>query len=160
MFPIRPIEVFAFLALAVLAAFCLAEDAAAPVADDGFQVVVPDARTCAALAVYESKAQDWFLRAMIARASLNASNAGMPDPHCDQGLRRAIAGPLDTFDWQTALDAVDVVESGDYAIAPEACLNVTRAIPLDRPNLSSADVSEAAAAKCVVGNTAFAGGDL
>lgn len=116
--------------------------------------VITDARTCAALAVYErSTVDDWSQRAAIAAATLNAQKTSGADPDCGKGLASALSGPFKPILWQNALDAVDAVASGSYTL-PDACARATVVIPVS----AEPSPAEPARAQCVISDLAFVGG--
>ncbi|WP_372380267.1 hypothetical protein [Xanthomonas sp. NCPPB 1062] len=96
------------------------------------QLSITSPRFCAALAVYElATVDDWGLRAGIARAALNGFAAAGRVPDCAQGVAAALTdGDFTPRRWQEALDAVDAVDSGDYAL-PDACARANAIIPAD-----------------------------
>lgn len=118
-------------------------------------VAIHDTRTCAAVAVYTSStADDWSQRAAIARANLNLFKAaGVPD--CYPELVTILGDGLDDYRWQAALDAVDAVASGSYAL-PLACERADTVIPLTagRGGLP-ASVAMSARSQCVINGLAF-----
>lgn len=88
---------------------------------------VTDPRVCAATAVYIlATADDWGQRAVIANAVLNQYAAGGPD--CREPLQTALSSDFDVLRWQQALDAVDAVASGSYALPP-GCIRANRVVP-------------------------------
>lgn len=104
------------------------------------------ARECAIRAVYHlSTDDDWGQRALIASTVLNrvsSPDAGIP---CGLPASPASVGVLpNSYQWQSAVDAVDAVASGSYVV-PMACtgaVEVVRASAVPR-------------AQCVVGDLAF-----
>lgn len=121
-------------------------------------VVITDARTCAALAVYQgATADDWGQRAALANAALS-SFQGDPDaavpgqaPDCGPGVAAALSSDFSPRRWQAALDAVDAVASGTYRV-PDACARSTPlATPLALPASPPADAATASSdrAQCV-----------
>lgn len=116
--------------LAVYAAAALAIVACTPRADvqpDQFAEPITDARVCAATAVYTlATGDDWGQRAVIANAVLNQYAAGGPD--CRRPLDAALSSDFDVLRWQQALDAVDAVASGSYALPP-GCIRANRVVP-------------------------------
>lgn len=122
--------------------------------------VITDARTCAALAVYEqATVDDWSQRATIAAATLNAQKTSGADPDCGKGLASALSGPFKPVLWQNALDAVDAVASGSYEL-PDACARVTTVLPLRPVDPESPPQAPPTRAQCVIHDIAFVGGDL
>ncbi|PWH21751.1 hypothetical protein CDO09_20125 [Xanthomonas perforans] len=105
-------------------------------------------RFCAALAVYElATVDDWGLRAGIARAALNGFATAGRVPDCAQGVAAALTGgDFTPRRWQNALDAVDAVDSGDYAL-PDSCARANAIFP--------ANVSPSLAVQCVMHGLAF-----
>ncbi|NIK62624.1 hypothetical protein [Xanthomonas cannabis] len=115
------------------------------------QLSITSPRFCAALAVYElATVDDWSLRAGIARAALNGFATAGRVPDCAEGVAAVLT--RDTFSarrWQNALDAVDAVDSGDYAL-PDSCARANAVMPAD------ATVFPATAhAQCVMHGLAF-----
>ncbi|ASK94483.1 hypothetical protein KWH04_15995 [Xanthomonas campestris pv. trichodesmae] len=106
-------------------------------------------RFCAALAVYElATVDDWGLRAGIARAALNGFTTAGRVPDCAEGVATVLT--RDDFSarrWQDALDAVDAVDSGDYAL-PYSCTRANAVIPVDAP--ASLATTLPVAAQCVM----------
>lgn len=118
-------------------------------------VQVHDTRTCAAAAVYTTAtADDWAQRAVIARASLNLfRETGVPD--CFPELATILGDDFDEYRWQAALDAVDAVASGSYAL-PLACERVDSVAP-STVNTGVSPLSGALSARsqCVIGDLVF-----
>lgn len=114
--------------LAVYAAAAFAIVACAQRAEPAPAVAEPitDARLCAATAVYTlATADDWGQRAVIANAVLNQYAAGGPD--CRRPLEAALSLEFSVHRWQQALDAVDAVASGSYALPP-GCIRANRVV--------------------------------
>ncbi|MGW8276042.1 hypothetical protein [Xanthomonas axonopodis] len=113
------------------------------------QLSITSPRFCAALAVYElATVDDWGLRAGIARAALNGFTTAGRVPDCAEGVATVLT--RDDFSarrWQDALDAVDAVDSGDYAL-PDSCTRANAVIPLDAP--ASLATTLPVAAQCVM----------
>lgn len=131
-------------------AFGLDQDAPAE-----FTLAIHDTRTCATVAVYlTATADDWGQRAVIARTQLNKFAAdGVPD--CAPNLLRILDVGLDHLRWQAALDAVDAVSSGSYAL-PVACERVDSVAPLDEATGSSPIPGDLSArSQCVINGLAF-----
>lgn len=116
--------------LAMYAAAALVIVACSPRADlqaDHMAEPITDARLCAATAVYTlATADDWGQRAVIANAVLNQYAAGGPD--CRPPLEAALTLEFSVRRWQQALDAVDAVASGSYALPP-GCIRANRVVP-------------------------------
>ncbi|PPU28835.1 hypothetical protein XarCFBP6762_05355 [Xanthomonas arboricola] len=108
-------------------------------------------RFCAALAVYElATVDDWSLRAGIARAALNGFHTAGRVPDCAQGVASALTGgDFTPRRWQEALDAVDAVAAGDYAL-PDSCARANAVMPAD-----AAAFPATAHAQCVMHGLAF-----
>lgn len=119
-----------------------------PVTDDRgapAELVITDARICAAVAVYRVGAgAAWDQAAIAASASLRQYAELGEVPDCGVTLARAVALGIQPDQWQRALDAVDAVESGRYTL-PAACQDVTHILP----SYAVAD------APCAVGHLAF-----
>ncbi|MGX2089218.1 hypothetical protein [Xanthomonas campestris] len=115
------------------------------------QLSITSPRFCAALAVYElATVDDWSLRAGIARAALNGFATAGRVPDCAQGVAAAlIGGDFIPRRWQEALDAVDAVDSGDYAL-PDSCARANAVMPAD-----AAAFPATAHAQCVMHGLAF-----
>lgn len=85
---------------------------------------VTQPRICAAVAVYTlATADDWGQRAVIANTVLNQYAAGGPD--CRPALEAVLSNGFSPRRWQLALDAVDAVASGSYALPP-GCIRANR----------------------------------
>ncbi|MBB3806378.1 hypothetical protein FHR51_002530 [Xanthomonas arboricola] len=144
---------------AALAAGCAVtgQPTAEPTTDTGEaipeQLSITSPRFCAALVVYElATADDWSLRAGIARAALNGFATAGRVPDCAQGVAAVLTrDEFSTRRWQNALDAVDAVDSGDYAL-PDSCARANAIFPADA---SPALASTAPAAQCVMHGLAF-----
>ncbi|MCF5992745.1 hypothetical protein L2230_24935 [Xanthomonas perforans] len=115
------------------------------------QLSITSPRFCAALAVYElATVDDWSLRAGIARAALNGFATAGRVPDCAQGVAAALTGgDFTPRRWQEALDAVDAVGSGDYAL-PDSCARANAVMPAD-----AAAFPATAHAQCVMYGLAF-----
>ncbi|MBB3832517.1 hypothetical protein FHR55_000683 [Xanthomonas arboricola] len=115
------------------------------------QLSITSPRFCAALAVYElATVDDWSLRAGIARAALNGFATAGRVPDCAQGVAAALTGgDFTPRRWQEALDAVDAVGSGDYAL-PDSCARANAVMPAD-----AAAFPATAHAQCVMHGLAF-----
>ncbi|WP_241235243.1 hypothetical protein [Xanthomonas arboricola] len=115
------------------------------------QLSITSPRFCAALAVYElATVDDWSLRAGIARAALNGFATAGRVPDCAEGVAAVLT--RDEFSarrWQNALDAVDAVGSGDYAL-PDSCARANAVMPAD-----AAAFPATAHAECVMHGLAF-----
>lgn len=118
---------------------------------DTFPVTAP--RVCAAVAVYtQATADDWAQRAVIARAWLNRAKTH-PVADCRPGLTRALSSNFSPIRWQQALDAVDAVTSGSYAI-PLACARVNTVLP-PVARSGSPLLQTGARAQCIIRDLAF-----
>jgi len=119
-----------------------------------FTLAIHDSRVCATVAVYrDATADDWGQRATIARTVLNSFDAdGVPD--CAPALMRILELGLDKIRWQAALDAVDAVASGSYAI-PLACERADSVAPLDVTTGSLPSGALSARSQCVINGLAF-----
>ncbi|MBB2805886.1 hypothetical protein [Xanthomonas arboricola] len=115
------------------------------------QLSITSPRFCAALAVYElAIVDDWSLRVGIARAALNGFATAGRVPDCAEGVAAVLT--RDEFSarrWQNALDAVDAVDSGDYAL-PDSCGRANAVMPAD-----AAAFPATAQAQCVMHGLAF-----
>ena len=147
------------LALGGCAANAIPAPAPVPAAKTVGDVTVPadlvivSPRICAALAVYElADHDDWGLRATIAGTALNGFRSANRVPDCSAGVAVALTHQFSTRRWQEALDAVDAVASGSYAV-PDACARATTVAPLT--SVVNADSPSAARALCVIYDLAF-----
>jgi|GEM_PF-6603871 hypothetical protein len=115
-------------------------------------LVVTSPRICAALAVYElAQANDWGLRATVAQATLNGFTLEGRVPDCAAGVGVALTTDFEPARWQLALDAVDAVSSGSYAVSPDACARANTVVPLS----AEATSPVASRAQCVIYGLAF-----
>ncbi|MEA9551706.1 hypothetical protein VC253_07695 [Xanthomonas campestris] len=153
------LSVLAFVALAAGCAVT-GQPAAEPTTATGEaipeQLSITSPRFCAALAVYElATVDDWGLRAGIARAALNGFATAGRVPDCAEGVAAALTGgEFSPNRWQNALDAVDAVDAGDYAL-PDACARANAVIPANAPGALAASFPMAAQAQCVMHGLAF-----
>ncbi|KIJ00452.1 hypothetical protein ST27_10145 [Xanthomonas phaseoli pv. phaseoli] len=155
----RTASTLCVVAFVALAAGCAVtgQPAAEPTTDTGEaipeQLSITSPRFCAALAVYElATVDDWSLRAGIARAALNGFATAGRVPDCAEGVAAALTGgDFTPRRWQEALDAVDAVDSGDYAL-PDSCARANAIFPADA---SPALAGTAPAAQCVMHGQAF-----
>ncbi|WP_414539571.1 hypothetical protein [Stenotrophomonas forensis] len=147
-----------FIVLAA-AAWASPGDAPAAPADgdapDGLVITSP--RICAALAVYElAAADDWGLRATVARTSLNAFRTAERVPDCAPGITHALTQNFQPERWQLALDAADAVLNGSYEISPAACVRANAVVPLSTADGKEPSTSPVLArAQCVMHELAF-----
>lgn len=141
------------LALLALLVVGLERGFAAQAAEsDSFPVTAP--RVCAAVAVYTlATADDWSQRAVIARAWLNRTKI-RPASDCRPALNAALSNDFSPIRWQQALDAVDAVASGSYAI-PFACARVNTVLPAAVTRARSPLVRPGARAQCIIRDLAF-----
>lgn len=122
---------------------------------------VTSARICAAAVVYERAAgDDWALRAVLARTALNSFDAAGAVPDCAADVAAALLHDFSPRRWQDALDAVDAVTSGAYAV-PDACARANTIVELSPGSASAPDSPPAASpavvrTQCVISNFAFA----
>ncbi len=115
-------------------------------------LVVTSPRICAALSVYElAQENDWGLRATVAQATLNGFTVEGRVPDCAAGVGVALTTDFEPARWQLALDAVDAVSSGSYAVSPDACARANTVVPLS----AEATSPVAARAQCVIYGLAF-----
>ncbi|MBU2049660.1 MAG: hypothetical protein KKH61_11860 [Gammaproteobacteria bacterium] len=115
-------------------------------------MVVTSPRICAALSVYElAQENDWGLRATVAQATLNGFTLEGRVPDCAAGVGVALTTDFEPARWQLALDAVDAVSSGSYAVSPDACARANTVVPLS----AEATSPVAARAQCVIYGLAF-----
>lgn len=115
-------------------------------------LVVTSPRICAALSVYElAQENDWGLRATVAQATLNGFTLEGRVPDCAAGVGVALTTDFEPARWQLALDAVDAVSSGSYAVSPDACARANTVVPLS----AEATSPVAARAQCVIYGLAF-----
>lgn len=115
-------------------------------------LVVTSPRICAALTVYElAQENDWGLRATVAQATLNGFTLEGRVPDCAAGVGVALTTDFEPARWQLALDAVDAVSSGSYAVSPDACARANTVVPLS----AEATSPVAARAQCVIYGLAF-----
>ena len=124
---------------------------------------ITDARLCAAVAAYSAATGDhWDQRAVLASTTLNHFAAIGHVPDCAEPLFDAVNAGLDPYQWQAALDAVDAVQSGSYAI-PVACARADTVVrsPADAPVVLAGIppvAAPAARAQCVIAGLAFVEG--
>ena len=123
---------------------------------------ITDARLCAAVAAYSAATGDhWDQRALIAHAALNRFRAIGRVPDCGGTLTLLVANGVEPHLWQAALDAVDAVQSGSYAI-PVACARADTVVrsPADSTGLAGVPpvAAPAARAQCVIAGLAFVEG--
>lgn len=98
-----------------------------PAEPEGDLEPVTEPRVCAAAAVYTlATADDWGQRAVIANTVLNEYAAGGPD--CRPAMEALLSNEFSARRWQLALDAVDAVASGSYALPP-GCIRANRVVP-------------------------------
>jgi len=119
---------------------------------------VTNPRICAAEAVYRlATADDWGLRAAIAKVTLNGYQERRSVPDCAEGVEGALTTDFSPRRWQDALDAVDAVMAGDYVVFPDACARANAIVPLSVALEQSANAAPSAAgrAQCVIYNLAF-----
>ena len=110
-------------------------------------LVIVSPRICAALAVYDlAEHDDWGLRATIASTALNGFRSASRVPDCAAGVAQALTSNFSEQRWLLALDAVDAVASGSYAVSPTACARATAVVPLS---------AAGARAHCVIYDLAF-----
>ncbi|WWW35621.1 hypothetical protein V8017_00275 [Stenotrophomonas rhizophila] len=115
-------------------------------------LVVTSPRICAALSVYDlAQENDWGLRATVAQATLNGFSLEGRVPDCAAGVGVALTTDFEPDRWQLALDAVDAVSSGSYAVSPDACARANTVVPLS----AEATSPVAARAQCVIYGLAF-----
>lgn len=133
----------------------LGQEAPAPVGAASHRptnLVVTSPRICAALSVYElAQENDWGLRATVAQATLNGFTLEGRVPDCAAGVGVALTTDFEPARWQLALDAVDAVSSGSYAVSPDACARANTVVPLS----AEATSPVAARAQCVIYGLAF-----
>ncbi len=133
----------------------LGQEAPAPVGAASHRptnLVVTSPRICAALSVYElAQENDWGLRATVAQATLNGFTLEGRVPDCAAGVGVALTTDFEPARWQLALDAVDAVSSGSYAVSPDACARANTVVPLS----AEATSLVAARAQCVIYGLAF-----
>lgn len=133
----------------------LGQEAPAPVGAASHRptnLVVTSPRICAALSVYElAQENDWGLRATVAQATLNGFTLEGRVPDCAAGVGVALTTDFEPARWQLALDAVDAVSSGSYAVSPDACARANTVVPLS----AEATSAVAARAQCVIYDLAF-----
>ena len=154
-FPLSRSQAFGFLALGVLASVAWSQGFNPTPAVATAELVVTDARTCAALAAYTTQDDDTGLQAAVINVALNKAHSPTP-PDCGPGLVAVMRAGLDEQRWQRALDLVDTVMSGDYPMGLGACARATEVITpaSDLPHPAQAR------AQCVISGYAFVGGDL
>lgn len=108
-------------------------------------LIVSDTRICATVVVYIGASSDaWDQRAALAQAALNSFDRSTMPPDCGMELGRVVASGVRPDRWQRALDAVDAVQSGSYAL-PLACARADVVLP----------TFAATEAQCVIGDLAF-----
>jgi len=133
----------------------LGQEAPAPVGAASHRptnLVVTSPRICAALSVYElAQENDWGLRATVAQATLNGFTLEGRVPDCAAGVGVALTTDFEPARWQLALDAVDAVSSGSYAVSPDACARANTVVPLS----AEATSPVAARTQCVIYGLAF-----
>ena len=124
---------------------------------------ITDARLCAAVAAYSAATGDhWDQRALIAHAALNRFRTLGHVPDCGGTLTVLVANGIEPHLWQAALDAVDAVQSGSFAI-PVACARADTVVrsPADAPVVLAGIppvAAPAARAQCVIAGLAFVEG--
>ncbi|HEY1034592.1 MAG TPA: hypothetical protein VGE09_06395 [Pseudoxanthomonas sp.] len=146
-----PLQQAAFAVLGIFAAVAWNQGYSAPAPAPVVELVITDARTCAAAAAYAAPGDDTGLQAAFATVALN--KAASPTPaDCGPSLVLVMADDFDPVRWQRALDLVDSVRSGDYALGQDACARANEVIP---PVASSSPSDAQARAQCVISGYAF-----
>lgn len=150
----RRIALFAtplYLAAALAIVACAPHAAPAPVDEP---LIVTDARICAAVAVYAlAKSDAYDQRAAVANTVLNRFKQLGHVPDCGGPLSDIVGRGLDEYRWRSALDAVDAIQSGSYAL-PLACVRADTVVPPTVP-AGSPLYRAAARTQCVLSGLAF-----
>ena len=153
-FPLSPLEAAAFLVLGLFGAVAWNQGVGAQAAPPAVELVITDARTCAAAAAYSAPGDDTGLQAAFASVALNKAASPTP-PDCGPRLVQAMGDGLDPVRWQRALDLVDSVMSGDMPLGLDACARATEV-----SHASALPHPATARAQCVISGYAFVEGAL
>lgn len=101
---------------------------------------ITNARTCAALAVYDmGTGSEWDERAARADLVLDASDGSGHVTDCGEGLRAALLNGFDAVRWQVSLALVDAAQLDGTLRFPDACPSAApRQSPAEGQRLFSA----------------------
>jgi hypothetical protein len=149
-FPLTPLEAAAFLVLGIFGAVAWNQGYSQPTEAPQVQLVITDARTCAATAAYSAPGDDTGLQAAFASVALNKATSPTPQD-CGSRLVQTMAQGLDPVRWQRALDLVDSIRAGDSPLSQDACARANEVIPPTSTSPSDAQ----ARAQCVISGYAF-----